>query len=80
MPHSRPRRFGVAQGQQQGVGGEQADRPGSDRAVHPEQAVLARDPFHERDAADQQDHDQGQVGADHARQAARVGEHAAAGG
>ena len=80
VPRPGPGGLGVAQGEEQGVRGEQADRPRGDRAVQPEQAVLARHPLHERDAADQQDHDQGQVRADHAGEAARVGEQPAAGG
>jgi hypothetical protein len=56
----------VAQGDEQRVGAEQTDDPGSETAVPGHERVLAQSPLDGRYAADEQHGDQQQVGAEHA--------------
>ena len=77
VPEPSPGGLRVAHGEEQRVRGQQADRPRGERPVQPDQAVLAGHPLDGRDPADQQDHDQRQVGAGHAGQAAHEGGQAA---
>ena len=68
---------GVAGRDEQGVEGEQHDRPGAQLAVPAHQSVLAQRPLQARNAGDEQEHEEQQVGPRQTRETTGVGQPAA---
>ena len=62
--------LGVGQGEQHDVCRDQGNRPRGQPPVPAQQAVLAQDPLDDRDPGHQHHHDEGQVGAGQAGEAA----------
>ena len=71
VPHAGAGGLGEAEGEQDGVGDDQGDRPRGEPAVPGEKSVLSEHPLYHRDPAHEQDHDQREVGP---RQAGQVAE------